>query len=71
MDNITQPWTWSTKFDFVHLRHLAGGLSHREWEELYRRIYDNLQPGGWIEQVDLGAQLTFLLVYILCCMKVR
>ena len=43
---------WNQRFDLVHMRHLLGAMSKQEWTALYKRIYDNLLPGGWIEQVE-------------------
>ena len=63
VDNITEHWTFSNKFDLVHLRYLVGSFSHSEWEALYRRAYDALQPGGWIEQVEVGK--------LLCCLCLK
>lgn len=34
------------------MRHMLGAMNKQEWAALYRRIYDNLEPGGWIEQVE-------------------
>lgn len=68
---LDRDWSFPHKFDLVHLRHLAGGLGHHDWEVLYHHIYDNLQPGGWIEQVDVGSELPFIFLYIQQCMRVR
>ncbi|KAI1743903.1 S-adenosyl-L-methionine-dependent methyltransferase [Xylaria scruposa] len=38
-------WSYESKFDFIHLRHL-GNLPR---DELLTRIYENLSPGGWAE----------------------
>ncbi|KFY28414.1 hypothetical protein V493_02946 [Pseudogymnoascus sp. VKM F-4281 (FW-2241)] len=57
VDDITQEWTWHNKFDLIHLRLLLGAFKKDEWETLYRRCYDNLQPGGWIEQVELDVRV--------------
>lgn len=57
VDDITKPWLWPHKFDFVHLRMLLSALPRHEWKILYRRIYDNLEPGGWIEHVDVDAHV--------------
>ncbi|KAL5353101.1 hypothetical protein ACLOAV_001131 [Pseudogymnoascus australis] len=57
VDDITQDWTWNNKFDLIHLRLLLGAFKQDEWAALYRRCYDNLQPGGWIEQVELDVRV--------------
>ncbi|KFY05779.1 hypothetical protein V491_09025, partial [Pseudogymnoascus sp. VKM F-3775] len=57
VDDITQEWTWRNKFDLIHLRLLLGAFKQEEWAQLYRRCYDNLQPGGWIEQVELDVRV--------------
>ncbi|OBT62535.1 hypothetical protein VE03_07387 [Pseudogymnoascus sp. 23342-1-I1] len=57
VDDITQDWTWNNKFDLIHMRLLLGAFKREEWAQLYRRCYDNLQPGGWIEQVELDVRV--------------
>lgn len=52
VDDITKNFTYKTKFDLIHLRQLFGSFSYAEWDKLYKRIYDNLEPGGWIEQLE-------------------
>jgi trans-aconitate methyltransferase len=49
VDDIETEWTFSPdeKFDFIHGRALAGSIMN--FDLLYRRIYDNLNPGGWVE----------------------
>jgi SAM-dependent methyltransferase len=49
VDDIETEWTFSPdeKFDFIHGRALAGSIVN--FDLLYRRIYDNLNPGGWVE----------------------
>ena len=44
--------TWNIKFDFIHIRQLLGAMSRADWKDLYKKAYENLQPGGWIEQVE-------------------
>ncbi|KAK1966019.1 methyltransferase domain-containing protein [Colletotrichum sublineola] len=44
------PWTFSQKFDFIHSRMNTGGI--RDFPALFRRAYENLNPGGWIEVTD-------------------
>ncbi|KAI1421657.1 S-adenosyl-L-methionine-dependent methyltransferase [Xylaria sp. FL1777] len=38
-------WSYTPKFDFIHLRHL-GGLPETQ---VITNIYENLSPGGWAE----------------------
>ena len=48
-------WHFSEPFDFVHMRGLKGAFAY--WEDVYAEIYKNLNPGGFVEVVDL--ELTF------------
>ncbi len=48
VDDIAKDWTWNTKFDLIHMRWLTGGFDPEQWDELYKQVYDNLEPGGWI-----------------------
>ena len=40
-------WEFSQKFDFIHSRLVI--LSMRDWPRYFRRCYNNLKPGGWLE----------------------
>lgn len=53
VDDVTKEWTWSEKFDLIHLRIIACSFSPEETEDLMKKCYDNLQPGGWIEQMEI------------------
>ncbi|KAJ5706538.1 hypothetical protein N7488_006339 [Penicillium malachiteum] len=53
VDDILLPWTYSEKFDLIHLRILACAFSPEETDKLMKRIYDNLEPGGWVEQMEI------------------
>ncbi|KAJ5772571.1 hypothetical protein N7520_003100 [Penicillium odoratum] len=52
VDNALEEWTWQQPFDLVHMRIMIGSFDPSEWNKLYKRIYDNLRPGGWIEQLE-------------------
>ena len=52
VDDVSRPWTWSQKFDLVHLRYMLGSFSDQVWRRVYREAYKNLAPGGWIEHVE-------------------
>ncbi|KAJ5638713.1 hypothetical protein N7528_001103 [Penicillium herquei] len=52
VDNALEEWTWNEQFDLVHMRILIGSFDPKEWDQIYKQIYDNLQPGGWIEQLE-------------------
>lgn len=54
VDDVLQPWTWAQKFDLIHLRHGIGAFSPDEWDTLLKQCYDNLEPGGWFEQVEMN-----------------
>lgn len=34
-----------------------GSFSFEEWDKLYERSYNNLQPGGWFEQSEMITQV--------------
>ncbi|KAJ5439018.1 uncharacterized protein N7458_010016 [Penicillium daleae] len=53
LDDLLQEWTWSEPFDFIYLRHMLGSFDEEGWNTLYKRCYDNLAPGGWIEEFEL------------------
>src|SRR6201996_5073310 len=49
VDDVESEWTFGPDeaFDFIHGRAIGGSIAN--FEILYRRIYDNLKPGGWVE----------------------
>ncbi|KAI6765517.1 hypothetical protein HG530_006587 [Fusarium avenaceum] len=52
VDDITQDWTYPINhFDFIHVRGLIGCLP--DWTELFERALKHMQPGGWVESVEL------------------
>ncbi|KAL2060076.1 hypothetical protein VTL71DRAFT_9898 [Oculimacula yallundae] len=57
VDNATLEWTWSKQFDLIHLRLLLGAFTPEERDRVYREAYDNLLPGGWIEEVELDVRV--------------
>ncbi|KAJ5152055.1 hypothetical protein N7492_010350 [Penicillium capsulatum] len=59
VDNILENWTWREPFDFVHISHLVASFTPGEWDTVYKQAFDNLNPGGWIEQLEADA-------YVLC-----
>lgn len=52
VDDVNKPWTWTTKFDLIHMRHLNGAFTAEEWKTLYQQAFDNLTPGGWLEHIE-------------------
>ncbi|KAJ5888009.1 hypothetical protein N7495_008050 [Penicillium taxi] len=57
VDDLLRPWTWTEKFDFVYMRHMLGSFDVEGWETLYKRCYDNIQPGGWIEELEFDIEV--------------
>ncbi|KAJ5923738.1 S-adenosyl-L-methionine-dependent methyltransferase [Penicillium verhagenii] len=57
VDDLLQPWTWSEKFDLIYLRHMLGSFDWDGWATLYNNCYENLEPGGWIEQFEFNIQV--------------
>lgn len=57
VDDIAKPWTWSHKFDLIHLRYMLGSFTNSAWDSLYKQAYENLEPGGWIEQVRRSSRI--------------
>ncbi|OLN81629.1 Malonyl-[acyl-carrier protein] O-methyltransferase 1-like protein 5 [Colletotrichum chlorophyti] len=50
IDDVESPWVHQSKFDFIFSRYMAGSLGN--WPKLMESIYDNLNPGGWVEFQD-------------------
>ncbi|KAJ5714815.1 uncharacterized protein N7483_011996 [Penicillium malachiteum] len=57
VDDVNREWTWREPFDFIHLRLMYGAFDPEGWDRLYQQAYDALEPGGWIEQMELDVRL--------------
>ncbi|KAK8113497.1 hypothetical protein PG984_014023 [Apiospora sp. TS-2023a] len=55
VDDLEDEWIWSYKFDYVHARHMVGSIA--DFPRLFRTIYENLNPGGWVEFQDYYVKL--------------
>lgn len=57
VDDVLEEWTFRQRFDLIHMRLMLGAFTNNEWRDVYRKAYDNLKPGGWIEQVELDVRV--------------
>ncbi|KAJ5220978.1 uncharacterized protein N7469_009865 [Penicillium citrinum] len=57
VDDILREWTWREPFDFIHMRLMYGAFDPAGWEKVYKQAYDALEPGGWIEQMELDVRV--------------
>ncbi|PGH33962.1 hypothetical protein GX50_03199 [[Emmonsia] crescens] len=50
VDDVLQQWTWRQQFDMIHMRHLFGAFSAKQWDSLYKQCYkyetSNLAAGS-------------------------
>ena len=51
MDDYESEWTYQNKFDFIHARLLCSSCA--DFPQLFRRVFDALEPGGWFEVKEL------------------
>lgn len=49
--NAEVDWTFTEPFDFIHSRMLRLGI--HGWPHYFRRCFDNLKPGGWLEEQEI------------------
>ncbi|KAI9841507.1 MAG: hypothetical protein M1837_000668 [Sclerophora amabilis] len=50
IDDAEDEWTFSSLFDFVHIRNMSGAFS--DWSAVYSQTFRHLKPGGYIEVID-------------------
>ncbi|GAP85041.2 putative methyltransferase domain-containing protein [Rosellinia necatrix] len=55
IDDVDDEWMFSTKFDYIHARHMVGSIS--DFPKFFGVVYDNLTPGGWVEMQDYYVKL--------------
>lgn len=48
-------WDFSEPFDFIHGRNLVGSV--RDHPALFKRIFNNMNPSGWVEMADFAGYL--------------
>ncbi|AEO59202.1 hypothetical protein MYCTH_2307284 [Thermothelomyces thermophilus ATCC 42464] len=51
IDDVDDDWVYSHKFDYIHGRYLLPFIK-RKWSSFFKTVYDNLNPGGWIESQE-------------------
>lgn len=54
VDDCCDEWLYTQPFDFIHVRGLYGCIS--DWHQFYTRALQNLQPGGYLEQLETGIE---------------
>jgi hypothetical protein len=55
IDDAQLDWTFKkSSFDLVHIRNLFGGID--DWPKLYRQAFEHLEPGGWIESMEIDIE---------------
>ncbi|KAK1706016.1 S-adenosyl-L-methionine-dependent methyltransferase [Colletotrichum lupini] len=47
VDDLEEPWTYHTKFDYIHTRAMTSSIS--DWRRFFKQSYDFLEPGGYLE----------------------
>ncbi|KAF4870333.1 Secondary metabolism regulator LAE1 [Colletotrichum siamense] len=50
VDDVESQWVGEKKYDYIFCRCMAACVT--DWPKLVRMIYDNLNPGGWVEFQD-------------------
>ncbi|KAJ0159576.1 hypothetical protein CTA2_9451 [Colletotrichum tanaceti] len=54
IDDVESPWLDDRKYDFIFCRYMVGSI--KDWPKLVKNIFDNLNPGGWAEIVDMSGE---------------
>ncbi|KDN63932.1 putative methyltransferase domain-containing protein [Colletotrichum sublineola] len=55
IDDVESPWVQDRKYDFIFCRYMNGSLA--DWPTFMKRVYENLNPGGWAEFQDWNFML--------------
>ncbi|WYZ34020.1 hypothetical protein EsH8_I_000296 [Colletotrichum jinshuiense] len=50
VDDVESPWVNPHKFDFIFCRYLTAAIA--DWPKLMHSVYENTNPGGWVEFQD-------------------
>ncbi|OHE95583.1 methyltransferase [Colletotrichum orchidophilum] len=54
IDDVESPWVAHKKYDFIMCRYMTASIV--DWPKLVRNIYDHLNPGGWVELLDMNPE---------------
>ncbi|KAJ6183622.1 hypothetical protein N7519_004923 [Penicillium mononematosum] len=57
VDDVLREWTWREPFDYIHMRMMYGAFDSEGWSQVYKQAYNALEPGGWIEQVEMDIRV--------------
>ncbi|KAK8043544.1 S-adenosyl-L-methionine-dependent methyltransferase [Apiospora rasikravindrae] len=52
-EDAEEEWVHDSPFDYAHARMMT--ICFKDPAAMIRKIYDNLQPGGWVEYQEIGA----------------
>ncbi|KAK8121910.1 S-adenosyl-L-methionine-dependent methyltransferase [Apiospora sp. TS-2023a] len=52
-EDAEEEWVHDSPFDYIHVRMMT--ICFKDPAAMVRKIYDNLQPGGWVEHQEIGA----------------
>lgn len=55
IDDLEKEWTWNKKFDFIFSRMMTGSFADNE--SIVRKVYEQLEPGGYFEAQDMALPL--------------
>jgi trans-aconitate methyltransferase len=50
LEDFNSEWAALNKYEFIHARELLGSVP--DWISMYRKVYNALKPGGWIDQAE-------------------
>jgi SAM-dependent methyltransferase len=50
VDDITHPWTWPFKFDYIHSRNMLVAI--KDWRGYLSQAFNNLRPGGILQLTE-------------------
>ncbi|KAF5962590.1 methyltransferase [Fusarium bulbicola] len=51
IDDVEEDWTFSEPFDYIYTRFMTVSLAN--WPRFFGQSFTNLNPGGWMEVVDI------------------
>ncbi|KAL2814247.1 S-adenosyl-L-methionine-dependent methyltransferase [Aspergillus granulosus] len=55
IDDCTDEWLYEKEsFDYIHIRGMYGSVG--DWDTLYKKAYEHLKPGGYIEHWEPSVQ---------------
>lgn len=56
VDDMLKKWEFKEEgqYELIHIRDLFAAFTDEQWRLVYKQAFNNLAPGGWLEEAETG-----------------